>query len=169
VQVAAGSNPAEVASRLAAALPPDVSVMTRAQLARRERSHWVEQTSLGLIFRMGVAVALFVGVVFVYQVIASDIANRLLEFATLKAMGYGPVYLAGVVLQQAAFIAALGYLPGLAGSLALYALARGATGAPIGMTLERAGLVLALTLAMCSVSGVLALRKVQSADPAELF
>jgi putative ABC transport system permease protein len=169
VRLAAGARPGDVAARLNAALPGDVMALTEAELGDRERRHWVEQTSLGLIFRLGVGVALFVGIVFVYQVIASDISNRLHEYATLKAMGYGPVYLATVVLQQAGLIAALGYVPGLLGSLALYALARGTTGVPIAMTLTRAGLVFALTAGMCAVSGILALRKVQSADPAELF
>ena len=169
VRLVPGTDPAEVAGRLRAVLPPDVQVLTTAELGDRERRHWVEQTSLGLIFKLGVGVALFVGVIFVYQVIASDIANRQLEYATLKAMGYGPAALAAVVLQQAGLIALLGYVPGLFGSLALYSLAHGATGIPISMTLSRALLVFGLTVAMCSISGVLALRKVQSADPAELF
>jgi putative ABC transport system permease protein len=169
VRLTPGARADEVAARLRSALPADITVLTRAEIAQHERSHWLDRTSLGLIFRLGVGIALFVGVVFVYQVIASDIANRLHEFATLKAMGYGPVYLASVVLQQAVLIAGLGYIPGLFGSMALYMLAEVSTGVPIGMTLSRAGVVLALTLAMCSVSGVLALRKVQSADPADLF
>jgi putative ABC transport system permease protein len=169
LRLAPGADPNDVADRLNAALPDDVTAKTAASIADRERKHWVEQTSLGLIFRLGVGVALFVGVVFVYQVISSDIANRLHEFATLKAMGYGPAYLAGVVLQQALFIALLAYGPGLVTSLALYAVAHSATGIPIAMNLGRAVLVLGLTLAMCAASGVLALRKVQSADPAELF
>ncbi len=169
LRLSAGANAAEVAERLRAIMPQDVKALTATELGDRERSHWVEQTSLGLIFRLGVGVALFVGIVFVYQVIASDIANRLHEYATLKAMGYGPVYLASVVLQQAALIAVLGFFPGMAGAIGLYALARGATGIPIAMTAARVVLVLVLTVAMCSASGVLALRKVQSADPAELF
>jgi putative ABC transport system permease protein len=169
IRIVPRADAAAVAARLNEILPADVRAMTAEALADRERSHWVEQTSIGLIFRLGVGVALFVGVIFVYQVISSDITNRLHEFATLKAMGYGPVYLALVVMQQAALIALLGYGPGLLGALGLYALARGATGIPIGMNLGRAILVFVLTVAMCSASGVLALRKVQSADPAELF
>src|SRR5204863_2887166 len=119
VRLAPGANANDVAARLKQVLPPDVTALTTAQLAARERRHWVEETSLGLIFRLGVGVALFVGIVFVYQVIASDIANRLHEYATLKAMGYGPAYLAGVVLRQAGLIAALGYVPGLLGAFAL--------------------------------------------------
>ncbi len=124
VRLAPGANAAEVARRLNDRLPDDVQALTAGQLESRERSHWVEQTSIGLIFRLGVGVALFVGVVFVYQVISSDVSNRLHEFATLKAMGYGPFYLATVVMSQAGFVAALGYFPGLLGSLGLYALAQ---------------------------------------------
>jgi ABC-type antimicrobial peptide transport system permease subunit len=37
------------------------------------------------------------------------------------------------------------------------------------MTPATAGLVLALTVSMCCVAGFLALRKLQRADPAEIF
>jgi putative ABC transport system permease protein len=37
------------------------------------------------------------------------------------------------------------------------------------MTLERALLVLGLTVTMCTISALMALRKVRSADPAEVF
>jgi putative ABC transport system permease protein len=39
----------------------------------------------------------------------------------------------------------------------------------LSMTWTRAIGVLLLSMAMCSVSGLLALRKVKSADPADLF
>jgi putative ABC transport system permease protein len=100
---------------------------------------------------------------------ASDIANRLPEYATLKAMGYGPRYLAGVVLQQAVFLALLGYLPGLLAAWGLYTVTRELARLPIAMHAGTAALVLVLTVAMCAVSGFLALRKVRQADPADLF
>jgi putative ABC transport system permease protein len=40
---------------------------------------------------------------------------------------------------------------------------------PMIMTLDLAGTVLLLSVAMCSISGLIALRKVQAADPADLF
>ncbi|MCX7702324.1 MAG: FtsX-like permease family protein, partial [Gemmataceae bacterium] len=169
VRLSPDADPDLVANQLRAILPDDVTAHTAEEIRERERRHWVEQTSIGFIFRLGVGVALIVGVVFVYQVIASDITNRLHEFATLKAMGYGPRFLSNVVLQQAVWIAVLGYLPGLLSALGLYRLALHATGVPIVMTLFRALFVLALTIGMCSVSGILAVRKVHRADPAELF
>ena len=51
----------------------------------------------------------------------------------------------------------------------LYSLAGSATQLPMIMTPERVLAVLSLTIAMCAVSGLIALRKLRSADPAEVF
>jgi putative ABC transport system permease protein len=164
-----GGDAREVARRLQAVLPEDVQVMTRTEVCDHERDHWLNRTSIGLIFFFGVVVALIVGVVFVYQVIASDVGNRLHEYATLKAMGYGGLYLALIVVQQAVLVGGLGYLPGVAVAWLLYVVAHSYTGIPIGMEAGRAVWVLLLTVGMCALSGVLASWKVQAADPADLF
>jgi putative ABC transport system permease protein len=146
-----------------------VRVLTRQALGQHESDFWVSQTSVGKIFTMGVVVGLLVGGIFVYQVISSDIKARITEFATLKAIGYGNGYLNRVVLEQALWYGVLSFVPALLASLALYAgLARLAQ-IPITMTLSRAGFVLLLTLGMCMASGMLALRRVKSLDPADLF
>jgi putative ABC transport system permease protein len=46
---------------------------------------------------------------------------------------------------------------------------RDATMLPIFMTLSRASNVIILTIFMCGISGAIAMRKVQSADPADIF
>jgi len=74
-----------------------------------------------------------------------------------------------VVIQQAVILAALGFLPGVAMSIVLYRVSGEATRLPLEMTLERALLVLGLTVTMCTISALMALRKVRSADPAEVF
>jgi putative ABC transport system permease protein len=150
-------------------LPADVQAVARDDLLDREREHWVRDTSLGKIFVMGVALAFVVGVVFVYQVMASDIGSRLGEFATLKAMGYGDGYISRVVLQQALLLAIAGFVPGMIAADGLYALTRHFAKLPITMSLDTAGFVLALVTVMCAASGLLALRKVRAADPADLF
>ena len=40
---------------------------------------------------------------------------------------------------------------------------------PDELTLDKAGMVLGLTLIMCAIAGLLAMRKVRSADPADVF
>jgi putative ABC transport system permease protein len=165
-----GADPEEVAANLRAELPGDqVWVLTREGMRDRETDYWLNKTSLGKIFFIGVLVALIVGMVFVYQVLSSDITARFPEYATLKAMGYGDGYLSLQVLQQALIYALLGYVPGLIASLFLYDLASSMAYLPVQMTWGRAGAVLLLALGMCTLSALLALQKVKSADPADLF
>ena len=78
--------------------------------------------------------AVVVGVIFVYQMMAADIRNMLPEYATVKALGYRPPYLTGVVLWQAVLLAIFGYVPGFLAALGLYAAARKCGGIPTGMT-----------------------------------
>jgi putative ABC transport system permease protein len=166
---AAPGDAEKLAERLNELLPTDLQAVSRNDLLNRERDHWVQDTSLGKIFLMGVALAFVVGVVFVYQVMASDIGSRLGEFATLKAIGYGDGYVNKVVLQQALLLALAGFVPGVLAANGVYALTRHFALLPITMTWETAGLVLALVVVMCTASGFMALRKVRAADPADLF
>ena len=66
-------------------------------------------------------------------------------------------------------MAALGYIPGLAISIGLYELVKTITLLPITMSISQASLVLFLTILMCSIAGAIALRKLQEADPADIF
>ncbi|HTU16639.1 MAG TPA: FtsX-like permease family protein [Gemmataceae bacterium] len=160
----------ELQRTLYAAEPRDeVRILTRAEIEENEREYWMHRTSVGIIFQMGVLVALIVGVIFVYQVIATDISDHFAEFATLRAIGYTSCYLSGVVLRQALVLAVLGYVPAFVAALGLYALGRHEAKLLLDMTPPRAAGVLLLAIVMCSLSGLLALRKVKAADPADLF
>jgi putative ABC transport system permease protein len=169
IKLTPGADAEEVAAGLRAHLGSQVWVLTRQAMLERETDFWLNKTSLGKIFFIGVLVALIVGMVFVYQVLSSDITTRFPEYATLKAMGYSAGYLSMQVLQQGLIYALLGYVPGLIASLFLYDLASNMAFLPIQMTWGRAGAVLLLALGMCTLSALLALQKVKSADPADLF
>lgn len=169
IKLRPGQSSAKIARELQRSLPDDVLIRTRSEIGASDRRHWVENTALGTIFRFGVFIALAVGAVFLYQVMSSDIANHLGEYATLKAIGYDNRYLASQVLKQAYYLTLFAYFPGLAISLGLYELTRYVAGIPIGMSFGRAVLVLLLSLGMCSVSGLFALREVRAADPADLL
>jgi putative ABC transport system permease protein len=110
-----------------------------------------------------------VGMVICYQILAGDVADHAAEYATLKAIGYPNRYLSGVVLQEALILAAAGFVPGMAVTFGIYLLLAELTGLPLRLTPGRFGLVLGLTVVMCVASGLLALRKVQTVDPAEVF
>jgi putative ABC transport system permease protein len=147
----------------------DVEVLTRKEVERRELDYWLKRTPVGVIFTLGVLVACLVGIIFVYQVIATDIADHAAEYATLRAIGYSTRYLSGVVLRQALAFALLGYTPGLLAALLLYWLGQRYEQILLFPSWERAAAVLLLAIAMCSLSGLLAVHKVKAVDPADQF
>lgn len=164
-----GYTPDQVAASLKAHLPVDVRVLTKAEYGEFEESYWRKESPIGFIFGLGTAMAFVVGVVIVYQVLSTDVNSHLKEYATFKAMGYRNRYLLMVVFEEAIILAFLGFIPGLILPLGLYQLAANATALPIAMKLPRAVLVLLLTVVMCGISGAIATRRLQSADPADMF
>jgi putative ABC transport system permease protein len=169
IRLRGGADPVATRDALRAAFPNDVLVLTRADYIDREHTYWDTSTPIGYVFTFGVIIGFVVGAIIVYQILFADVSDHLAEYATLKAMGYPNRYLFGVVFQEAVILALLGYLPGIAISATLYRIAADATKLPMQMTLPLAVFVVALAVAMCCVSGGIALRKIRSADPAEIF
>ena len=169
IKLKPGSDANQVRDRLRAYLPKDVLVMTKVDFVAREKAYWNRATPIGYVFAFGAIMGFVVGAIIVYQILFADVSEHLHEYATLRAMGYPNRFVAGIVLQQAAILGVLGYLPGLALAHFLYGRAAAATFLPLYVTPERAGLVFVLTLGMCAISGLLAVRKVRKLDPAEVF
>ncbi|WOB44758.1 FtsX-like permease family protein [Thermoleptolyngbya oregonensis NK1-22] len=171
IQVDEGADPLQVSDRLREILPKDVMVFTQQQIIERDRDYWIGATSTGFIFGMGVAVSCIVGTVIVYQILYTEISDHLKQYATLKAMGYSNRFLFTTVIQESVILAVLGYIPGFIISLMLYELTIRATagGLPVRMDLERAMLVLGLTVMMCALSGLVSVNKAITADPADVF
>lgn len=169
IQLKPGADPAAVRDRLATALPHDVEVLTKEGFKQREKNYWAKAQPIGYVFTFGAIMGFVVGMVIVYQVLFADVSDHLAEYATLKAMGYRDGYLFRVVLCQAVALAVLGYLPGMAASQELYRLTNKATHLPMDLGVHVGGAVLALTIVLCAISGMIAVRKVRSADPADIF
>jgi putative ABC transport system permease protein len=147
----------------------DVLVLSQEEFVNYERDYWESSTSIGFIFTLGTAMGLVVGTVIVYQILYTDVADHLPEYATLKAMGYTDFYLLTLVFQEAIILACIGFIPGISISAFLYYNAAKATGLPIIMTKSLAMLVYLLTVIMCFVSGAIAVSKLKAADPADIF
>jgi putative ABC transport system permease protein len=169
IKLAPGADPRAARKALAESLPGDVLVLTRDQINTREKDYWISRTAVGQFFLVGVGVALVVGAIFVYQMMATDITRRLPEYATVRALGYRKGFLTRVVFAQGTLLALIGYVPGLLLALIGYQMTRSGAGIPIGMTAGRVVLVLVLTVGMCLVSSLVAVRIVQRASPADLF
>lgn len=169
VKLKPGANPDIVAQQLRSYLDKDVKVLTKQEFIDFERNFWASSTAIGFIFTLGTIMGFIVGTVIVYQILYTEVSDHLVEYATLKAIGYSHNYFLTVILQEALILAVLGYLPGLAFTLFLYQQARAATLLPVFMTTSRAIMVLVLTILMCFISGTIAVKKLKSADPADIF
>ncbi|MFN6563142.1 MAG: ABC transporter permease DevC [Nostoc sp. ChiSLP01] len=169
IQLQPGYEPEQVAKNLKSYLGDDVKVLTQKEFIAFEKDYWQQNTPIGFIFSLGAMMGFLVGVIIVYQVLSTDVNAHVKEYATFKAMGYRNFYLLGVVFEEAVILAVLGFIPGAIVPLGLYQLTRNATNLPVYMTLARALTVLVLTMIMCIISGAIATRKLQSADPADMF
>ncbi len=169
IQLDPGVDPRSIAGAMRESFPSDVIVLTKREFVEREQLYWETSTPIGYVFRFGVVMGLVVGAIIVYQILFADVSDHLAEYATLKAMGYPNSYLFSIVLSEAVVLAWLGFLPGFAICLGLYRLAGEATRLPLEMSPTIVAFVLALAVTMCAVSGMIALRKIRSADPAEVF
>lgn len=169
IKLAPGADPAAVLAALRAALPRDVTVTTKAAAMRHEGDLYVTVKPAGILFQTGMVVAFFAGAVILCQIMGAEMANRVREFATLKALGWTDraVCLAG--LGQGLVYVLLAYVPAFFLALGVYALARRLAGFPVHMETGRALLVLAAALTMVACAAVFALGRIRRADPAALF
>jgi putative ABC transport system permease protein len=164
-----GADPDRVAADLRATLPDDVQIFTRGALERHEDAYWTTRTSVGLIFGSGLVVSFIVGIMVLYQALATQITRHLPEFATLKAIGYSDAYLDTVVMTESVIIVLAAFVPAVAAAMAVYARVRSETLLPVALSGPELGIVLAMTLAMAVASSALSLRTLRRADPADVF
>jgi putative ABC transport system permease protein len=164
-----GRNADRVRDAMVEYLPDDVLVLTRQQFVQREKDYWNSATPIGYIFAFGAIMGFVVGAIIVYQILFADVSEHLNEYATLRAIGYKNRFVSGIVLQEAVILAVLGYLPGIAIVYWLYGKAAAATNLPLYITQERAVNVFLMTLTMCAISALMAVRKIRRLDPADVF
>jgi putative ABC transport system permease protein len=169
IKLAPGADPAAVLAALRAALPRDVTVTTKAAAMRHEGDFYVTVKPAGILFQTGMAIAFFAGAVILCQILGAELANRVREFATLKALGWTDRAVTAAALGQGFVYVLLAYVPAFALALGIYALARHLAGFPVHMEPARAVLVFLAALGMCACAALLALGRVRRADPAALF
>jgi putative ABC transport system permease protein len=159
----------EVVNSLRKLLGDSVLVQTRRDFLKSERNFWGKNTPIGLIFWVGTVIGFVVGLIICYQVLATDIGDHMGEFATLKAMGYPTVFFATVVGSQALILSLVSFVPGLLITMIAFTGINWTSGLIMFLNVPRTLMVLGLTVLMCVMSGMVALRKLLSADPASLF
>lgn len=169
VQLAPGAPVDDVIRRLRRRLPEDVRVWSRRDLEDRDRHFFLRERPIGLMFTSGVALAVIVGGMILFQVLASEVTSRRSEFATLQAIGFSSRQVYRVVVEQGLFYTLIAYLPAAAIAFVLFHITRQVARLPMRLDASQLVLVLLASLLMAVSGALLASRRVRSADPADLF
>jgi putative ABC transport system permease protein len=163
-----GANPQAVIKGIKQSLGKSIKVLTKTELAEAEVAEvatWPE----GKVLNFGAGIGFVVGIIIVYQVIYTDVSEHLPEYATLKAMGYKDRDLSLVVFQESLILAVMGFIPGYLASFGIYYLMTNFIELPVSMNPAIALQVFILNLLMCIISGAIAIKKLRTADPADIF
>lgn len=150
-------------------LPSDVVVLDRTGFIERIKKFWRDLQPIGAVFGLGAAVGFLIGVAVCYQILYTDITDNIAQYATLKALGSHNSFLVGLVTRKAILLALGGFVCGLLLSGAIYDSLQTLSGIKMSLTIDRAVMVLMLSLLMCVISGLFAVRRALRLDPAELF
>lgn len=168
VKAKSGENLSALKDRLEEALP-GTKAFTQAELTELTQTYWQQSTGVGYILGLGAVVGIVVGTVVVGQILYSSVTDHLREFGTMKAMGSSDWYIYRVILEQALWMAVLGYLPGMGLCLGLGAWTIQAQAIQILISPATAAGVFVVTVAMCSGAAIFAIQKVTRLDPALVF
>jgi putative ABC transport system permease protein len=169
IKLAPGADLRATRATLESNLPADVRVLTKSEFNERIRLYWGTSKPVGAVFGTGMAVGFLIGVVICYQILYTGIVDHLPQYATIKAMGYSDGYLIRLVLEEAVWLGLGGFIPGLFLTTVIYAVLEVYTTVPMDLSFGRGAIVFVLTLTMCIVSALIAVRKAIEADPAEVF
>ncbi len=164
-----GSDIAALKSKIQELEPRDFIVLTPEELRQREVNFVTHSTPIGAVFGVGLVAGFCIGVIICYQILFNEIVDHLPQYATLSAVGFSNRYLVGIILKEALLLSVLGFLPGLVAGVLLYTVLEAHTRIIMFLSAGRVAFVLVLTVFMCVLAAVLALRKVLEADPAELY
>jgi putative ABC transport system permease protein len=146
-----------------------VDVYTQEELIQKTQTYWQQRTGIGLILGLGTVVGIIVGIVVVSQILYSSVSDHIREFGTLKAMGASAGMIYRVIIEQALWMAILGYLPAMMICLALARWINWNQGTLLLITPTSAIAIFVITIIMCIGSAIFAIQKVNRVDPAIVF
>jgi putative ABC transport system permease protein len=169
IRLKRGASITRAKRRLQRTLPRDVLVFTRDELISQEQKYFVSVKPIGIMVRAGMVIAFVVGGAILFQVLSTEITSRLNEFATFKAIGFGPVFLYGIGVVQILLFALVGFVLAGFASVGVSTVIRNVIHLPMSLEPRLIAAVFGVTLLMCVVPGFVTLRRVRLADPAELY
>ncbi len=168
IQAESGENLEKLKQRLETALP-NTKAYTREEIIQKNQNFWQKRTGVGFILGMGAVVGIIVGVIIVGQILYSSVSDHIQEFGTLKAIGASDWVIYGVIIEQALWMAVLGYIPSTVLCYGVAFWAYTTQGIIILITPVSAIAIFGITVIMCVGSAIFAIQKVTRLDPAMVF
>ena len=169
VRLKPGVSPDKARADLIKALPSNTLVLTRDELLHDERAYFLSTKPVGIMLYISMIIASLVGAAIIVQVLSTEVSNRMGEYAMFKAMGADIPFVYGIGMAQAGLLGLGGLVPAIViGALILSFVAlRTHLDTFVGPSLMMTMLAISLTLSVAA--GAAVIRRVQRADPAELF
>jgi putative ABC transport system permease protein len=146
----------------------DVDVFRSEAYSWKTRLYWTLETGIGVGFGLTALMAIVVGMVIVSQTVYTATVEHLRDFGTLKAIGATNTQVYGIIVKQALINAALGYVAGLAITLATTRFIE-LTGLTVVIPAELMAAVFVLTVMMCLSASIISVRKALNVDPLVVF
>jgi putative ABC transport system permease protein len=168
VQAKPGQDLQQLKRKLEAALP-DTRAYTKSEMASQTRVFWQQRTGIGFILGLGAVVGIIIGMAIAGQILYASVSDHLKEYGTLKAMGASDWKIYGVIVEQALWMAVLGYIPSMVLCLGLGAWTFATQGIIILITPGSAVAIFGITTLMCVSSAIFAIQRVTRVDPAMVF
>lgn len=169
VKLQPGTDPVAAKAAIEQAIGTQARVFLKDEFIANEIDFYAYRTPIGFIFNVGLAVGIFVGVVFISQVLHGIINDNVREYAALRALGYEQRFFVYLVAFIAVAIAAATYLPSVAVALVIYQVAGSVTKLPLDLKTTYLVTVFAIVVGMGLVAALLSTKKLRSVDPVDLF
>jgi putative ABC transport system permease protein len=147
---------------------PEADVFTREQFARKSRWYWVIKTGAGSAILTAAILGFLIGLVVVSQTIYANTMENLEEYATLKALGASPGFVAHILIMQALICGAAGSVLGLVAVIPAMRYAKSLIPwihTPWWFPM----IAIALSLLMCSLAAIASVRSSLAIEPGRVF
>jgi len=169
LRVEDGQDVEKIRDLLANALQGRARVFLKQDFIDNEIAYYAENTPIGYIFRLGLIVGTFVGIVFISQALHGIVSDNLKEYATLRAIGYQQGFFSTVVGCIALVLSVAAYVPSAFIAWGVYSVAAESSKLPLRMNIPDMTTIFVLVLVMAVTATLLAVGKIRKADPVDLF
>lgn len=169
IKLQSGVDPDVFLDSIRSDVSNDLKAYTLDQFIRFEQDYWDEAKPIGFVFGFNSVLGFVVGMLILYQILYTDVSHHLSEFSTLLSLAFTYNQIKLIVFYESMYLAVIGYPIGLIVSSFLFVLISSATGLPVSLTFGRSLGCFFVILFMSSMSALIAIKKLDEANPVEVF